>query len=133
MNKGSKALPDLIQTTRKTENAAKVKERASKLTDRGFEGTTDLDLCWNLCKFLVCMCKRSSKNSVINAYTFADSIPQCLRKDRKKQNNIMLVGNPFCLTITENVFQDFCQPFLNFIYMGWFRWTWGSLSEWFYV
>ena len=45
MNKDSKALPDLIHTTRKTENAAKVKERASKLTDRGFEGTTDLDLC----------------------------------------------------------------------------------------
>ena len=43
-----------------------------------------------------CAPRKSLKNNSINLYVYAETIRQCLKNGRQKQNNIMLVGPTNC-------------------------------------
>ena len=43
-----------------------------------------------------CVPRKSLKNNSINLYVYAETIRQCLKNGRQKQNNIMLVGPTNC-------------------------------------
>ena len=92
VNKTQKALRKLVSTAWKIQNAPAILERNSKSRIEilnEYANTACVENCngeWFL------YAKEVLKNNSINLYVYAEAIRQCLKNDRQKQNNIMLVG-----------------------------------------
>ena len=105
----------MIHTTWKLENVLKVQERASTSQMEVLQQHLN-EPCGETCagSWFACA-KEVLKNNGINAYNYADSIRRCLRKDRQKKNNIMLVGptncgKSFLFDPLERIFKIFVNP-----------------------
>lgn len=71
--------------------------------------------------------KEVLKTIGINVYTYADSIRRCLRKGRRKQNNVMMVGptncgKSFLFNPLEMIFKTTVNPSLT-------SYAWVGLDE----
>ena len=115
LNKSSKSLSELICVTWKMHSAPKTIERQHKCRLDLVVETADT-ACIEGCNGTWLVCARQVlKNNNINIYVFADALRECLKRGRKKNNNILLTGptncgKSFLLNPVELIFNCFVNP-----------------------
>ena len=115
LNKSCKSLSELICVTWKMHSAPKTIERQHKCRLDLVVETADT-ACVEGCNGTWLVCARQVlKNNNINIYVFADALRECLKRGRKKNNNILLTGptncgKSFLLNPVELIFNCFVNP-----------------------